>query len=92
MRAHTVHGTSGAAGDEHPARGAGLQPEPSAWEEVAPKVTYEQIASRAYEIYRARGGREGDELGDWLAAEHELKAMAMTVPLLIRRHRAGRSR
>lgn len=32
----------------------------------------EQIRERAYEIYLARGGQEGDEVSDWLAAEREL--------------------
>ncbi len=34
--------------------------------------TTEQIAQRAYELYRARGGDEGHDLEDWLAAEKEL--------------------
>ena len=33
----------------------------------------QQIRERAYEIYLARGGQEGDEVSDWLAAERELK-------------------
>ena len=32
----------------------------------------QQIRERAYEIYLARGGQEGDEVSDWLAAEREL--------------------
>lgn len=35
--------------------------------------TEQQIRDRAYEIYLARGGRNGDEVSDWLAAERELK-------------------
>jgi hypothetical protein len=29
---------------------------------------------RAYEIYLKRGSNPGDEMGDWLQAERELKA------------------
>jgi hypothetical protein len=31
----------------------------------------EQIRMRAYEIYRERGGRVGDDMSDWLRAERE---------------------
>lgn len=33
----------------------------------------QQIRERAYEIYLARGGQEGDEVSDWLTAERELQ-------------------
>jgi Protein of unknown function (DUF2934) len=33
----------------------------------------QQIRERAYEIYLSRGGQNGDELSDWLAAERELQ-------------------
>ncbi len=33
----------------------------------------QQIRERAYEIYLARGGQEGDEVSDWLAAERDLR-------------------
>lgn len=32
----------------------------------------EKIRLRAYEIYLARNGEGGDEVGDWLEAEREL--------------------
>ncbi len=35
--------------------------------------TREQIAKRAYEIYRARGGTHGYDIEDWLQAERELR-------------------
>ncbi len=37
--------------------------------------TWEQIAGRAYEIYclRCRSSQPGDALGDWLAAEADLR-------------------
>ena len=33
--------------------------------------TPEQIRQRAYEIYVSRNGAPGDEVQDWLQAEHE---------------------
>jgi hypothetical protein len=36
--------------------------------------TEQQIRERAYEIYLARGGQEGDEVSDWLAAEREVNS------------------
>jgi hypothetical protein len=36
--------------------------------------SHEQIAQRAFELYLARGGYEGSEVGDWLRAESELRA------------------
>jgi hypothetical protein len=38
-----------------------------------PAVAHDEIARRAFEIYEARGAREGDALADWLAAERELR-------------------
>ena len=35
--------------------------------------THEQISRRAYEIFLARGGTEGDPVEDWVQAERELK-------------------
>jgi len=32
------------------------------------------IAERAYSLYLARGGRQGDPLADWLEAERQLTA------------------
>jgi hypothetical protein len=32
----------------------------------------DRIAGRAYELYLARGGSDGGDLEDWLAAEREL--------------------
>jgi hypothetical protein len=40
---------------------------------MSENTSEEQIRQRAYEIYLARGGQEGDEVSDWLAAERELK-------------------
>lgn len=40
--------------------------------EVRRIPTTEEVAIRAYEIYRERGGGEGSPLDDWLQAEREL--------------------
>ena len=39
---------------------------------LQPQPTAEQIRQRAYEIYVSRNGAPGDEVQDWLQAEHEL--------------------
>jgi hypothetical protein len=39
----------------------------------APAPTTEQIAQRAYEIYQARGGTDGQDIEDWLEAERQLR-------------------
>jgi hypothetical protein len=36
--------------------------------------TFEQIAQRSYELYLARGGIDGHDVEDWLAAEAQLRA------------------
>jgi Protein of unknown function (DUF2934) len=36
----------------------------------------EQIRTRAYEFYLESGDRPGDDLGNWLRAEHEYRAHA----------------
>jgi hypothetical protein len=36
--------------------------------------TEDQIRQRAYELYLARGAAAGNEVGDWLQAEQELRA------------------
>jgi len=36
-------------------------------------LTHEQIASRAYEIFLARGGQHGHAEQDWAQAERELR-------------------
>jgi hypothetical protein len=33
---------------------------------------HEAIEARAYELFLARGGRDGRALDDWLRAEHEV--------------------
>ena len=48
------------------------EPVPTAIAEPRPP-TEEQIARRAYELYRERGGEDGYDLEDWLRAERELR-------------------
>ena len=36
--------------------------------------THAQIAERAYKLFCDRGGQHGQEDGDWLQAERELRA------------------
>ncbi len=48
----------------------------------------QHIRERAYKIYLARGGQDGDEVSDWLAAEREVKKaraarLALNVGLLM---------
>ena len=40
--------------------------------EALSSPTTEQIQQRAYELYIARGGDEGNDIEDWLQAEREL--------------------
>jgi Protein of unknown function (DUF2934) len=46
--------------------------------EDQPQPTENEIRERAYEIYCGRNGGLGDELGDWLKAEAELKVEGET--------------
>jgi hypothetical protein len=36
------------------------------------ETTVARIRQRAYELFEQRGGRPGDDLRDWLKAEHEI--------------------
>jgi hypothetical protein len=38
-----------------------------------PAITDDDVRRRAQEIYLERGSKPGDELGDWLQAERELR-------------------
>ena len=42
--------------------------------EQASPASFEQIQRRAYELFVARGRTHGEDLADWLTAEHELTA------------------
>jgi rhamnose utilization protein RhaD (predicted bifunctional aldolase and dehydrogenase) len=37
-------------------------------------ITKDDVARRAYELFIARGHREGHDVADWLEAERQLKA------------------
>jgi hypothetical protein len=39
---------------------------------VSDLPSHEEISARAYALYEARGASHGDDLNDWLEAEHEL--------------------
>jgi len=39
-----------------------------------PAITENDLRLRAYDLYLKRGSNQGDEMGDWLQAERELKA------------------
>ena len=41
-----------------------------------PQPTYDDIATRAYELFMRRGGQHGNDCEDWLLAERELGAGA----------------
>jgi len=41
--------------------------------EIEQAVPMQEIEARAYELYRQRGGEDGQSLEDWLTAEKELK-------------------
>jgi hypothetical protein len=40
---------------------------------TAANIDRELVARRAYELYLARGGSDGQAMDDWLAAERELR-------------------
>jgi hypothetical protein len=72
MRTHTSHAGEAPVSHPHAHRARGRYLEVPAKPDALPAVTHEQIAQRAYELYLARGGGQGDAIGDWLAAEREL--------------------
>jgi hypothetical protein len=51
----------------------GNKAEQAAAQPPSPSPTREQVQSRAYELFKARGGEPGRALDDWLLAEYELK-------------------
>jgi Protein of unknown function (DUF2934) len=40
----------------------------------------DRIAMRAYELYLARGGADGGDFDDWLAAEREINGGGNAIP------------
>jgi Protein of unknown function (DUF2934) len=49
---------------------------PSTFGRTAVEDNVEQIRTRAYELYEARGREEGHDLEDWLEAEGEITGTA----------------
>ena len=47
----------------------------------------ERVAQRAYELYIARGGADGQDVDDWLCAERELSGQAVSVAAEANDHR-----
>ena len=46
--------------------------EPGSEPSPASEIPRERIAERAYELYLARGGTDGQDWEDWLVAEREI--------------------
>ena len=61
---------SAPARERHDTLSASSQAEVDAPQTDEP-AAQEQIRLRAYELYRERGGRAGDDVADWLQAESE---------------------
>ena len=53
------------------------------------EVLREGIARRAYEIYVQRGGKNGQDVEDWLKAEKEITGKAADAPAKARAAAAG---
>ena len=47
---------------------------------AAATLDRERVAQRAYELYLARGGADGQELDDWLCAEREVRGDEVSTP------------
>ena len=58
--------------------------------ERAVRVSAGEIAQRAYELFEARGGRDGQDLEDWLRAEAELRDRPQAPQRANERRRASR--
>lgn len=82
MRTHLTHPSEVPVGHPHAHHARRRYLEVPAKPEAPLDVSHEQIERRAYELYLARGGRAGDALGDWLAAERELLSGTPVSPRL----------
>ena len=56
-----------------PDTSAGSNPAELQAPQIEGREAEEQIRLRAYELYRERGGRVGDDMADWLQAEREYR-------------------
>jgi hypothetical protein len=50
-------------------------PDTQRFQDAHQDPTFEEIRDRAYEIYLERGGDDGQDVDDWLAAEAELMGL-----------------
>ena len=82
MRTHVTHAGEVPVSHPHAHHARRHYLEVPAKPQAAPDVTHDQIARRAYELYLARGNRAGSALGDWLAAERELRSGVPAFPPL----------
>jgi Protein of unknown function (DUF2934) len=69
---------------------AGSMDEGQAAPERAVNVSAGEIARRAYELFEARGGRDGQDLDDWLRAEAELRVPPQAPQRANERRRSNR--
>jgi hypothetical protein len=70
----TAGATNGAAEIANDAGGIATEAAPQhAGDTTAANVDRERVAMRAYELYLARGGADGQDVEDWFAAERELR-------------------
>ena len=82
MRTHVTHAGEVPVSHPHAHHARRRYLEVPAKPEAPREISREQIEQRAYELYLARGGRPGDALGDWLAAERELRLGTPVFPPL----------
>ena len=54
------------------------------------KLSREEIARRAHELYVQRGDEHGKDVEDWVRAENELSDEPLTVPAKAKGAQAGR--
>lgn len=90
MRTHATHAGEAPVGHGRERHARGRYLEVPGKPGNVPGITHEQIAHRAYALYLARGDRDGDALGDWLAAERELLSAAAVMPSRTPRPRSNR--
>ena len=69
------NGDSGSATATLPSPTEAAMPQ-SVGDTTASEADRERIAARAYELYLARGGGDGMDMQDWLAAERELRGQS----------------
>jgi hypothetical protein len=68
------------AGDSRDSTPSESQPPSSAPSSSGSQYDRDRVAERAYELYRARGGSDGADMEDWLAAEREFSSDSDSEP------------